>query len=258
MHGSCGPRSRSAAGMPPPARPAGARRRAMAARHEPQLGRVAAAAHAAGAGACRCWRARPGGLPVLQLAIERPSLPRPVRRRGDACFAPLTRCFPAASSLPESPKCMHGQRRCGRLSPSGRRGSRDSYGDVPSVRTGLGRRERARSLSPISERWWATRRCEYGVSWIARREPCLRAGAGICPPTAFAWLPMSESSTAEAGARRSRDYPWFVRPAVTPLARARPELLRLDSIPCLEVDACSCARAVVSVFAGGPTIGARS
>jgi hypothetical protein len=33
-----------------------------------------------------------------------------------------------------------------------------------------------------------------------------------------------------------------------------PELLKLDSIPCLEVDACSCARAVVSVFAGGPTM----
>jgi hypothetical protein len=34
-------------------------------------------------------------------------------------------------------------------------------------------------------------------------------------------------------------------------------LLKLDSIPSL-VDACSCARAVVSVFAGGPTIGALS
>jgi len=45
---------------------------------------------------------------------------------------------------------------------------------------------------------------------------------------------------------------------VTLLARARPELLKLDSIPGLEVDACSYARAVVSVFAGGPTIGALS
>jgi hypothetical protein len=35
-------------------------------------------------------------------------------------------------------------------------------------------------------------------------------------------------------------------------------LLKLDSIPSLEVEACSCARAVVSVFAGGPTIGALS
>jgi hypothetical protein len=35
-------------------------------------------------------------------------------------------------------------------------------------------------------------------------------------------------------------------------------LLKLDSIPSLEVDACSCARAVVSVFAGGPTIAALS
>jgi len=82
MHGSCGPRSRSAAGMPLPALPAGARRRAMAARHELQLGRVAATAHIAGASAGSHRRARPGGLPVLQLAIERPSMPRPVRRRG--------------------------------------------------------------------------------------------------------------------------------------------------------------------------------
>ena len=65
----------------------------------------------------------------------------------------------------------------------------------------------------------------------------------------------SRASTRRAAAEASRR-PYG--PAVTPLARARPELLKLDSIPCLEVDACSCARAVVSVFAGGPTIGALS
>jgi hypothetical protein len=51
--------------------------------------------------------------------------------------------------------------------------------------------------------------------------------------------------------RRRRRGSCFVRPAVTPLAQARPELLKLDGIRGLEVDARSFARAVGSVFAGG-------
>jgi hypothetical protein len=41
------------------------------------------------------------------------------------------------------------------------------------------------------------------------------------------------------------------------LARARPELLKLGGIRA-SMDVCSCALAVVSVFAGGPTIGVLS
>jgi hypothetical protein len=38
----------------------------------------------------------------------------------------------------------------------------------------------------------AGRACgEYGLSWIAGREPSVRVGACIGRPTAFAWLPMS-------------------------------------------------------------------
>ncbi len=36
---------------------------------------------------------------------------------------------------------------------------------------------------------------EYGVSWIARREPCLRGWRGHLPLTAFAWLLMSGGSS---------------------------------------------------------------
>jgi hypothetical protein len=38
---------------------------------------------------------------------------------------------------------------------------------------------------------------EYGVSWIARREPCLRVGAAFAA-TAFAWLPTSDTSSLSA------------------------------------------------------------
>ena len=44
---------------------------------------------------------------------------------------------------------------------------------------------------------------EYGVSWIARREPCLRVGTGIAAQV-FAWLLMSDTSSLRGRASRGR------------------------------------------------------
>jgi hypothetical protein len=65
-------------------------------------------------------------------------------------------------------------------------------------------------------------------------------------------------SLARRAAGAGRRYCFLVEQQCNQRPPLFPHLLKLDSIPSLEVDACSCARAVVSVFAGGPTIGALS
>jgi len=73
--------------------------------------------------ACRCSSSRSSSRPCLALSVAARRLLRAAEW-----------LLPAGGSLPESPKCLQGQRPRGRLlSPSRLRGSRDPCGDVASA-----------------------------------------------------------------------------------------------------------------------------
>ena len=89
---------------------------------------------------------------------------------------------------------------------------------------------------------------------VAATEP-VRRSASALPNAAHP----TEGEVTSPGHRRPGarfPHPAEQQPDVRGVAHT--DLLKLDSIPSLEVDAWSCARAVVSVFAGRPTIGALS
>jgi hypothetical protein len=72
---------------------------------------------------------------------------------------------------------------------------------------------------------------------VSRRQPeDLPVGSDVTAQTA---ADFDSDRSLKRRWQRPRDCPCFVRPAVTPLARAQPELLKLDSVPCLKVDASS-------------------
>ena len=107
-----------------------------------------------------------------------------------------------------------------------------------------------------------SRRCLLGVGFRSSQQAACAAWA--------VWLPRTNSASSAAriwwpplSASSRRRHCLRVAVVAAPIRERNNGgtdaglllLLKLDSIPSL-VDACSCARAVVSVFAGGPTIGA--